>query len=62
MTDKLSEKLAEHCGGKPEEYESSIGNICLDEHQTDDDELLEAEELPVEFDELNIEDVEEIQA
>jgi hypothetical protein len=62
MADRLSEKLAEHCGGEPEEYESNIGCICLDEHQTEDEELLEAEELPVEFDEINIEDAEEIQA
>jgi hypothetical protein len=56
----LEEILASECGGSPSDYEvDESGLRSLDDAETTDIDL-NRDELPAEFDELNLDDIEEI--
>jgi hypothetical protein len=56
----LEERLASECGGSPSDYEvDESGLRSLDDAETTDIDL-NRDELPAEFDELNLDDIEEI--
>lgn len=62
LKDGMAELLASECGGEPEDYEADLSDMrSLDEAAAEEGEIdLSADEVPIQFDDINLEDAEEV--